>query len=586
MIAQTRLDRLFLHFFDTHFIADKGRAIESPQLHNEMKIATRLAVVCAEKVFIPAASYYESYLCRQILADLAEFVDLGIIGLAGNAVNLEEYIRERQDETFYRKGSEQHSWYRTDQETTKSLPYVRRNRSATRDIGAHWDQCVADGSLAHRLRDAVDRPVPKLEARLERVPNELGSLAFIPAHVYEILDLCEASKLIQARIRSVINEGYFESYTKDLSAGVVIDLNYLASDFRIPSYGRDLSYNKMLRFVRGQDRLKELLSCEPVSLLRLADDPDWQIALSTAATYVTRTEPVSDANLAQSSNAPSGISLIENKGKTSMTISTPLYKSEPTTAVQGSSRSVLCVAAAQVEFETIRTQLTSDFGKGTTKSLDGGKHYIVQFFDSHDGVFWYLAGQAFQGQVDATLIVGEIVKLLRPNITLMVGMCMGMPKRKLEVGTVIVPNEVIAFDHQRHTSSGTEYRPHGDRVDNGLYRLARTMDGAARSYKVVLDKGLASASIKIEDRNSTLIENIEKSCPDVVAFDMESSGFYRAATQSECLWVKAVADSGEVQGAANEEREQKHIIQTKVTKNALDFAIALVHEYFIAEPLT
>ena len=119
MITQTRLDRLFLHFFDTHFIADKGRAIESPRLHDEMKIATRLAVVCAEKVFIPAASYYESYLCRQILADLAELVDLGIIGLAGNAVNLEEYLRERQDETFYRKGSEQHSWYRTDQESAK-----------------------------------------------------------------------------------------------------------------------------------------------------------------------------------------------------------------------------------------------------------------------------------------------------------------------------------------------------------------------------------------------------------------------------------------------------------------------------------
>ena len=585
MITQTRLDRLFLHFFDTHFIADKGRAIESPRLHDEMKIATRLAVVCAEKVFIPAASYYESYLCRQILADLAELVDLGIIGLAGNAVNLEEYLRERQDETFYRKGSEQHSWYRTDQESAKFLPYVRRNRSATRDIGAYWDQCVADGSLAHMLRDAVDRPIPKLEARLERVPNELGSLAFIPAHVYELLDLCEASKLIQARIRSVINEGYFKSYTKDLNAGVVVDLNYLASDFRIPSYGRDLSYNRMLRFVRGQDRLNELLSCEPASLLTLADDPAWRIALSTAATYVTRPEPVSDANLALRSYAPSGMALIENKDRTSMTPSTLLHKSVAATAAPQDSRSVLCVVAAQIEFDTVRTQLDSDFGKGKRRSLDGGKYYTVQFTDPHDGVHWHLAVQTFQGQVDAALMVGEIVRLLQPSITLMVGMCMGMPKRKLEVGTVVVPNEVIAFDHQRHTSNGNEYRPHGDRVDNGLYRLARTMDTGGHSYKVVLDKGLASASVKIEARNSELVEQIEIACPDVVAFDMESSGFYRAAGQSECLWVKAVADSGEAQGVANEEREQKHVVQTKVTKNALDFAIALVREYFSVEPM-
>lgn len=582
--TQARLDRLFLHFFDIHFIADKGRAVESTSFREEIKIATRLAVASADKVYIPAASYFESALCRQILDDLAELVALGIISLAGSAINLDEYLRERQDETFYRKGSVQHGWYRTHQEAAIFLPYVCRNRSATRDLAAHWRQCVSDDSLARKLRDATDEPIPALEARLERVPTELGSLAFIPDHVCEILDLGEYSKLMQARIRSVINEGYFESYTKDLEAGVVVDLNHLASDCRIPSFGRDLSYNKMLRFLRGRDRLTELLSCEPSRLLRLGDDPDWQHALTIAVTYVTRPTAVAAADQALLSNGSPDSIPIQLNGQNAMTVATTSLKSDSLGTAGQPLRSVLCIAAAQVEFATVRAQLTTDFGKGELTSLNEGSHYVVRFVDPENGTPWYLAGQSFQGQVDAALTASKIVQFVQPTIALMVGMCMGMPKRSLAVGTVVVPNEVIAFDHQRLTREGTEYRPHGDRVDNSLYRLVRTMDTHGHSYKVVLDKALASASVKIENCNSELVEKIQASFPDAAAFDMEGSGFYRALSQLECLWVKGVADSAEAQGAASEARDEKHLVQNRATKNALDFAITLVREYLGAKP--
>src|SRR5688500_1208791 len=103
--TNVRLERIFLHFFDIHYLADKGRAVEGTAFQNEMRLATRLAVAAADKVFLPAASYFESVLCRQILSELDELVSLGLIVLCGSSTNLEEFVRERQDEGFYRKGS-------------------------------------------------------------------------------------------------------------------------------------------------------------------------------------------------------------------------------------------------------------------------------------------------------------------------------------------------------------------------------------------------------------------------------------------------------------------------------------------------
>lgn len=95
-----RLARLFLHYFDIHFIEEKGRASESRQFYNEMRLATRLAVASADKVFVPAASYFESPLCREILSQLQELVDLGFVVLSASSRNLDDFRAERLRHKF------------------------------------------------------------------------------------------------------------------------------------------------------------------------------------------------------------------------------------------------------------------------------------------------------------------------------------------------------------------------------------------------------------------------------------------------------------------------------------------------------
>lgn len=373
------------------------------------------------------------------------------------------------------------------------------------------------------------------------MPKELGNLAFIPEHVYDILNLHTSPPLMRDRIRDVINAAYFGSYIRDLGAGVVIDLSHLASAFSLPSCGQNLSYLRMVRVLQRTDRLDELSTCTPSQLVRLGDDPVWQNALRSSVVRV--------GSMAESALVPGAREF-----------------------------SVLCVAAAAAEFKSIRWHLEAAVGNSVTVDLGDEKNFAVKYRDS--GINWYLAGLSFQGETEAAVEILRLINVVRPTLVLMIGMCMGMPRRHLSVGTVIVPNEVAVFDHQRITESGTQIRQHGNRVDNRLYRLARIVSAERDlGFDVVADKGLASASSKIENCSSALVQHIETAFPDAVAFDMEGWGFYRATEGQPCLWIKGVADSGEAQTEEASARAAKNEIQMDATKNATDFAVRVVRSF-------
>lgn len=224
-----------------------------------------------------------------------------------------------------------------------------------------------------------------------------------------------------------------------------------------------------------------------------------------------------------------------------------------------------------------------DFGYPKKVSIAGGTDQGLVFTDQSSGALWVLTVQSFQAEIDAALKAQRLVLTLKPRVTLMVGMCMGIGGQTF--GTVVVPNEVRGFDHQRATLAGTEYRSHGDLTDNELYGFARIFDASALGYKVAVDKGLASASAKLEDVSGSLYEQITTNFPDAIAYDMEGWGFYRGVKAARgdgrelCLWIKGVADNGETQETTAEAKAAKKAQQAQATSNALDFAIRLMREY-------
>lgn len=540
------LKALFLHFFDIHFIEEKGRVAETPQFFAEMRLATRIAVSAAEHVYVPAASYFESPLCQRIIGELDELCNLGFIRVVGSSPSLKQFVLEHSDTAMYRPDSLQHMSY-AGWLDTGSLPYLQRERSATKDINSDWAHIVGSGILQRRLRDATNTPILNIERRLDRVPQELAGQAFIPEYVFEILDVPEDLDVVRSRVRNVINEAYFSSYTSELEAGILAKLNLLASTLNTTSSAVSLSFGSLHRFLLASGRLAEFLNCSPVDLIKFSADPNWRVAVSRASI-----PPVSIGSKRVSDQR---------------------------------SYSALLIVAADSELRAVRAELDETLGASTPEPIDAAKSdYVLQYLDTASGATLFLSAMPFQGEVEAVKHVMRLQASLQPSVTLMIGMCMGIPARRLDIGTVVIPNEVTLFDHQRLTTEGVKFRPHGDRVVNGIWKLAQLVasGGEELPYKVVVNKGMGSASVKIEDPSAALVKHIEANFPDIEAFDMEAAGFYSGAGDLPCILMKSVADNGEPQLNP----EAKRAVQMRVTRNAANFALRLVRSHAKSEATT
>lgn len=556
--STSRIERLFLHYFDIHFIEDKGAAVNSTGFKSEMRLATRMAVASAEQVIIPTASYFESQACREIIDELGTLKELGIIELIGSSPNIEEFIRERLDATFYKEGSRQQLAYQACLHSNIEIPYLRREKNTTGDIREKWNSLVQSDELSKRLRQDLGDFRQFNENRLELVPGELGPAAFISEYVLPILDIKpDAPPLLRSRLKDVINEAYFNSYTSELNAGIVVDLSFLAGS-SVPTFGKNLSYRKMLRHLLETDRLNFFRDAAPEQLIVIGNEPEWKLALEKHATYA-------DARHLKPTTAKTNLAstpFIANNQSMETELNQETHKEK-----------ILCVVVSTSEHKSVIKALDSAFGEG--KDTQIGENWGAYYSDRESSVEWRVFKLSFQGETEAAAAVTALIHQVQPTLSLMIGMCMAI-ERDIPLGSVILPNEIFHLDHTRITTDGTSHRPHGTRVDNSLYKLSELVaarnDEETSGYKVITSKALATATVKIEDRSAAIFGYIEQALPDAIAFDMEGAGFYLATKEHKSLWIKAVADHGDPQAS----KEEKVKFQTKVTENAINFAIKLV----------
>ena len=128
--------RIFLHYFDMHFLQEKVGNEVGAAVRNEARLATRLAILWSDEVIIPAASYFESEVCRSIVDEHKDLLELGAIILVGNAGSLGEFVDKKL--TTYPARSHQSKEYRKAQKRCGNVPFITRFSSATNDIREDW----------------------------------------------------------------------------------------------------------------------------------------------------------------------------------------------------------------------------------------------------------------------------------------------------------------------------------------------------------------------------------------------------------------------------------------------------------------
>lgn len=134
-----------------------------------------------------------------------------------------------------------------------------------------------------KLFEGTPVPYPKrFEGIWEKIPERLEGKAFILSHIEPHFGEFIKQPQIRNRFHTIINQEYFESYTRDLRAGILTELIYLNAGYPIKSHGPNLPYRPLLNELRKANLLSHIQKCSSEQLLQLRDDPRWIRALSAA----------------------------------------------------------------------------------------------------------------------------------------------------------------------------------------------------------------------------------------------------------------------------------------------------------------
>jgi nucleoside phosphorylase len=291
LVERQLFPRLFLHFFDIHFLKHKGVSKASPEIKKKIKyesrLATRFSILASDEVYLPAASFFESDICFEILNELRDIYQFGLIRMIGGGTNLAEFLDAKLDQ--YSKDSIQFKSYKSFKiERSQYPPFFSRTQSASLDIIQGWKTYLEEGRMP-QLVTGNKIALPKdFESRWEKVPEQLQGRAFIVEHVEPILLDNPQPGIIRNRLYGMLNENYFNSFTRELCSGIVTDMIYLEASHVVPSYSNDIPYTHILTEARKMNLVKLIENSKPEELLEIKKDPKWLGCLSAACEFYNR----------------------------------------------------------------------------------------------------------------------------------------------------------------------------------------------------------------------------------------------------------------------------------------------------------
>jgi len=260
------LHRLFLHFFDVHFIDDLLASGTTKQhIVDECGLAIRLALLCAGTVFIPAAAFYENAICRAVVGEYAALFGTGRLVLVGGADSPREFAEEKLAQ--YDSASAQAVAYDLVlREEVAAPPFQSRRRSATEDVRTGWlDVANAPAYLDTLFGGSFASEKTQMDRCWREIPEALEGRAFTPEYVQPLL-LPDSPLILRRRVAGQINRSYFASYSTELRAGYVDDLIYLGNATAVDDRFGNLPFKQLRNELVRQHQLQRIVDAAPEEL--------------------------------------------------------------------------------------------------------------------------------------------------------------------------------------------------------------------------------------------------------------------------------------------------------------------------------
>ncbi|MGJ5208123.1 hypothetical protein [Bradyrhizobium sp. HKCCYLR20261] len=426
---------IFLHFFDVHFLEERGSYAKSRNALEEMDLATRFAVMVGSRILIPASSYHESAIAATVLKPFLEsaFVSQRFV-LVGGGSSIEEFRYEKLPQ--YAPGSPQHSAYLASMD--QPMGWHRRTRSAGRDIALGWLDALQSGEAGRSFHGLYTdgRSEDVFEKQWAEVEERLAGAAWVVDHILPVLGLDPTNLIIRNRSHSIVNREYFRSYSKDPGAGMIQGLLHLGShDLPSEAFGDDIRYDILVKACRDVELLDEIRAAAPDDLDALSRDPRFIDAFEMTQTQGYATLPV-------------------------------VTKTRVDLAI---------VTALPIEREAVQHV----FGEGRLLMVNGDANmYRLVQFDIASRKVTVVYGTSDQGNTRAAVLAANMLRSFDVRWCAFVGIAGGCPnpsdpETHVRLGDVVISTKVAEHDHtKRHADGRLDYRDEPQRASHAWLQAA------------------------------------------------------------------------------------------------------------------
>lgn len=402
-INPTLRNGVFIHFLDIHHLELISHPASRPEVILEAERAILVALLASKKVYIPAASFFESRLCAIILKKLRPIFEYGLICLVGSAPTLRDYWQLRR--VMYHN-TEGKSKYYGDLSNLPPIPYLQMVLNLTKDIAKGWDDVVERTKLWELLAPDPSFEIPKdIENKWIAVPERIGSAPFVEEHVAPLIFNRVWSPIQSKIISQIINNLYFSTYTNELRVGIIQELVLLETNHTIVSYGPDIYYKPILERLRQNNLLKDLNFNNPLSILDLKDSECWIKTVIESNEYVYD----GDHNL-RGFKMNFGLNRGASKNR------------QPIIGI---------ITIREDEYKAVVKRLPGNHWKGLTGSLyyRSNNVVVIRCID--------------QGEGEAQTVAWNMINDLQPMLILLVGIAGALPEYEFTLGDVIVSSRIV-----------------------------------------------------------------------------------------------------------------------------------------------
>ena len=222
---------------------------------------------------------------------------------------------------------------------------------------------------------------------------------------------------------------------------------------------------------------------------------------------------------------------------------------------------LLIVTATDLETEILHTKLLPVHGEDCLLVAHHEERtYYKGIFGSYTCIHVQCDTMGSIGVSSSIITVREAIRLIKPKVTIMIGIAFGVDDKEQNIGDVLIASSIVPYDFKKVTSEKSVVRAQSVSTSTLLINKFKN----ARDWEYILDSGKAKKIIAPVFSGEELINDITRRS-ELVAFneqakggEMEGAGLYAAANgKTEWILVKGICDFADGNKDLNKEENQK-----------------------------